>query len=81
MLEFIGTVVKPDASFWGGNIIPHNLDRGSEEENSDIIDKFIKTSLQYFTKNKQQQLFFAIGNQDSFPENSFNPSKPGTNKV
>lgn len=84
MLDYIKTEIKPQHVFWGGNSVPHNLDRGSEEGNVEIMDKVttaIFSTLKDIGNKDHQQFYFTIGNHDSFPENSFKASKPGSNTV
>ena len=56
--------MKPDAVFWGGDSVPHNLDTLNEQTNVEIIKNVtqaVATGLEGY------KVYPAIGNHDTYP--------------
>lgn len=73
MLSFIKDGVKPDAVFWGGDSIPHNVESVTKEENVNImknVTKIIADSL------GDLAIYPTIGNHDTYPQDIISLLKP-----
>jgi len=75
-LEFVRDVIKPDAVFWLGDSVPHDVDTLTKEENVAKL-KLVATMVQdYF---KDIKVFPAVGNHDTYPQDHFAMNRPREN--
>ena len=77
LLSYIKMDVQPDAVFWGGDTIPHNIQSASaKSKNKQIMKKAtdeIKKGL------KGLPIFLTIGNHDTYPQDMFDLNEPEMN--
>lgn len=65
LLDHISHEVKPDAVFWGGDSIPHNLESLHEDSSVAIL----KNTTQMVADGlKGYSIFAAMGNHDTYPQ-------------
>jgi sphingomyelin phosphodiesterase len=83
MLEHIRDEKKPDAVFWMGDSIPHNLDSLSLENNTYIMKAVSQlVDMELIVKGDFGGRFFVTpGNHDDYPQDSFNNFKKRDNPV
>jgi sphingomyelin phosphodiesterase len=65
MLDHISNEVKPDAVFWGGDSIPHNLDSLNLITNVNIMKNATKLVADGL---KGYDVFPTMGNHDTYPQ-------------
>lgn len=78
MLDHIAKDVKPDAVFWGGDSIPHNLDSLNLPTNVEIMKnttKLVADSL------KDYPIFPTMGNHDTYPQDQIRVGGKGFQKA
>lgn len=65
MLSFIKDGIKPDAVFWGGDSIPHNVESLTFDDNVNImknVTKIVADSLEDLA------IYPTLGNHDTYPQ-------------
>ena len=65
LLDHIANEVKPDAIFWGGDSVPHNLNSQSVESNVEVMKNTTKLTVDHL---KGYNIFPAMGNHDTYPQ-------------
>lgn len=76
MLEYISSEIKPDAVFWGGDSVPHNVDSLDFDSNVAIMKnttKIVSDGL------KDLRIFPTIGNHDTYPQDIISMLAPRDN--
>jgi hypothetical protein len=76
MLEYISQEIKPDAVFWGGDSVPHNVDSLDFASNVNIMKnttKIVEDGL------KGYRIYPTIGNHDTYPQDIINMNAPRDN--
>jgi sphingomyelin phosphodiesterase len=78
MLDFVKDELKPDAVFWLGDSVPHNVDSLVFESNVEImknVTQLVQSGLQDY------KIFPAIGNHDTYPQDSIKFDYPRENEA
>lgn len=78
MLQFISDEIKPDAVFWGGDSVPHNVDSLDFDSNVNImknITKIVSDGLSDF------RVYPTIGNHDTYPQDIIKLQAPRDNEA
>lgn len=64
MLDFVASDLKPDAVFWLGDSIPHNVDSLNLDSNIEIVKNVTQLVADGL---KDYKVFPAMGNHDTYP--------------
>lgn len=64
MLDYMKNELKPDAIFWTGDTIPHNLETLNEKENIQIMKEVTK---EVGDRLEGISIYPSIGNHDTYP--------------
>lgn len=76
MMSFIKDGIKPDAVFWGGDSIPHNIESQSYDDDVSImknVTEIVADGLDGL------RVYPTIGNHDTYPQNIVNMLEPKAN--
>jgi len=65
MLDHINNEVKPDAVFWGGDSVSHNIESLSVESNVEVMKNTTKMVVDGL---KGYDIFPTMGNHDTYPQ-------------
>jgi hypothetical protein len=57
--------VKPDAVFWGGDSVPHNIETLNVKSNAEVMKN---TTLLLSQGLKDFKIFPTMGNHDTYPQ-------------
>lgn len=76
MFQHIRDTIKPDIAFWGGDSISHHLESLDFKEN---VASMKKVSSLVFDGLQGIPLYAAIGNHDTYPQDSFRGHYPREN--
>mmetsp|Transcript_37583 Transcript_37583/g.57576 ORF Transcript_37583/g.57576 Transcript_37583/m.57576 type:complete len:134 (-) Transcript_37583:954-1355(-) len=75
-MEFVRDEIKPDAVFWLGDSVPHDVDTLDKETTISKLKKIAKMVQDNFNNTR---VYPAIGNHDSYPQDRFAMNRPREN--
>ena len=76
MLSFIKDAIKPDAVFWGGDSIPHNVESLTYDDNVNImknVTQLVADGLDGI------RVYPTVGNHDTYPQDIISMLQPKDN--
>lgn len=78
MFDHINAVNEPDALFWSGDSISHDV---TVETEIQVITKMKKIAGMVYDNFKETPVFAAVGNHDTYPLDIFHGRDEGENEA